>query len=143
MSDKRRIDSFAVDFLLFAGLVSLSPALATESPQLTPEFPQMATGAYVIRQVISSVVSDPEREKHEQASVRAKAHLERLQREKDRRRGGADGANDENGNSRVEDLTLNQYESAVAMDMVAPQDIHVGFEGEVIERPFSPMTSRL
>ena len=90
----------------------------------------MATGAYVIRQVISSVISDPEREKHEQASVRAKAHLERLQREKDRRRGGADGANDESGNPRVEDLTLNQYENVVAMDMVAPQDIHVGFEGE-------------
>lgn len=94
----------------------------------------MATGAYVIRQVISSVISDPEREKHEQASVRAKAHLERLQREKDRRRGGADEANDENGSPRVEDLTLNQYENAVAMDMVAPQDIHVGFEGEASQR---------
>lgn len=94
----------------------------------------MATGAYVIRQVISSVISDPEREKHEQASLRAKAHLERLQREKDRRRGGVDGGNDENGKLRIEDLSLNQYESVVAMDMVAPQDIHVGFECEVIRR---------
>lgn len=135
MSDKRRIDSFAVDFLLFAGLVSLLRFSPPTFPQLTPEFPQMATGAYVIRQVISSVISDPEREKHEQASVRAKAHLERLQREKDRRRGGEDGVSDENGNPRVEDLTLNQYENTVAMDMVAPQDIHVGFECESIKRP--------
>ena len=90
----------------------------------------MATGAYVIRQVISSVISDPEREKHEQASTKAKAHLERLQSEKDRRR-GPDRADDD-GNPRVADLSLNQYESAVAMDMVAPQDIHVGFDGEAI-----------
>lgn len=92
----------------------------------------MATGAYVIRQVISSVISDPEREKHEQASVRAKAHLERLQREKDRRGGTGDGANDQRG-GRVEDLTLNQYENVIAMDMVAPGDIHVGFEGEATQ----------
>ena len=51
----------------------------------------MASGAYVIHRVISNAVADPEREKHEQASSRAKAHLERLQREKDRRR-GQDGA---------------------------------------------------
>ncbi|SPO05067.1 probable MSP1 AAA ATPase protein [Cephalotrichum gorgonifer] len=108
MSDKRRIDSLAVDFLLFAGL--------------------MATGAYVIRQVISSVTADPEREKHEQASVRAKAHLERLQREKDRRGATGDAANNDDPTTRVEDLSLNQYENIVAMDMVAPQDIHVGFD---------------
>lgn len=92
----------------------------------------MATGAYVIRQVISSVISDPEREKHEQASSRAKAHLERLQREKDRRRGDAGAGDDQDRTPRVEELSLNQYENIVAMDMVAPQDIHVDFEGEAI-----------
>lgn len=92
----------------------------------------MATGAYVIRQVISSVISDPEREKHEQASSRAKAHLERLQREKDRRRGGADAGDDQDRTPRVEELALNQYENIVAMDMVAPQDIHVDFECKAI-----------
>lgn len=99
----------------------------------------MATGAYVIRQVISSVISDPEREKHEQASSRAKAHLERLQREKDRRRGGADVGDDEDRTPRVEELSLNQYENIVAMDMVAPQDIHVDFEGETIHTCFADL----
>lgn len=96
---------------------------------MNANYPQIATGAYVIRQVISNVIADPEREKHEQASLRAKAHLERLQREKDRRRSG-DGSDDTaQRGPRVEDLTLNQYENIVAMDMVAPQDIHVGFNG--------------
>ncbi|CAI4219870.1 unnamed protein product [Parascedosporium putredinis] len=113
MADKRRVDSLAVDFLLFAGL--------------------LATGAYVIRQVISNVIADPEREKHEQASLRAKAHLERLQRENDRKRSADNGSEDASQRGpRVEDLALNQYENIVAMDMVASQDIHVGFNGESV-----------
>lgn len=30
---------------------------------------------------------------------------------------------------RTEDLVLNQYESQIAMEVVAPEDIPVGFEG--------------
>lgn len=39
--------------------------------------------------------------------------------------------NDGNRRSRKEDLVLNQYEQMVAMDVVAPEDIPVSFEGKV------------
>ena len=38
-----------------------------------------------------------------------------------------------NRRPRKEDIVLNQWEQAVAMDIVAPEDIPVTFEGGVIE----------
>ena len=73
--------------------------------------------------------TDPEREQHEQARIKALANLRRL------------GSNQDDSNSedetddrttrrpRVEDLALDQYESQIAMEVVAPEDIPVGFEG--------------
>lgn len=93
----------------------------------------MTAGLYVARNFLNPILSnlaDPEKEKHEQARRQAKAHLERLNR---RRRSNED-ADDESGGSRkgprVEELVLNEYENLIALEMVAPEDIHVGFDGE-------------
>jgi len=90
-----------------------------------------AAGGYVIHQLLSQAMADPDREKHEQASLRAKAHLERLQRQRDKEQGVEGGSSEDSAlrRGKVEDLALNQYENIVAMDMVAPQDIPVGFNG--------------
>ncbi|KAK7927944.1 mitochondrial dynamin GTPase Msp1 [Apiospora marii] len=77
-----------------------------------------------------STLADPEKEKHEQARIKAKANLQRLQ--KSREHDGTDG--DESASSsrkgpHVEDLQLNEYENLVAMEVVAPEDISVGFDG--------------
>lgn len=54
------------------------------------------------------------------------------EREKERE-GGARDASDESSTSRrgprVEDLALNEYENLIALEMVAPEDIPVGFDG--------------
>ena len=88
-------------------------------------------------------MADPDREKHEQARLRAKAHLERLRKGAQGRRrerdgienSGAQDASDKDSVSRqgprVEDLALNEYENLIAREMVAPEDIAVGFDGEV------------
>jgi SpoVK/Ycf46/Vps4 family AAA+-type ATPase len=90
----------------------------------------MTAGLYLARTFLNPLLSnlaDPEKEKHEQARRQAKAHLERLNR-----RRNDDNHEDENGASRqgprVEDLVLNEYENLVALEMVAPEDIHVGFD---------------
>ncbi|KAK8105969.1 ATPase [Apiospora kogelbergensis] len=89
---------------------------------------------WVTRNLVStlqSTLADPEKEKHEQARIRAKANLQRLQ--KSREQDGADGDGDESTSSsrkgpRIEDLQLNEYENLVAMEVVAPEDISVGFD---------------
>lgn len=72
---------------------------------------------------------DPEREKQDQARNQAKAHLERLNR---RHRLEEDPDNDSSSSRRgpmVEELALNEYENLIALEMVAPEDIPVGFDG--------------
>ncbi|KAK8128308.1 ATPase [Apiospora sp. TS-2023a] len=88
---------------------------------------------WVTRSLVSSLQStlaDPEKEKHEQARIKANANLQRLQRS--REHDGTDG-DESASNSRkglhVEDLQLNEYENLVAMEVVAPEDISVGFDG--------------
>jgi SpoVK/Ycf46/Vps4 family AAA+-type ATPase len=87
---------------------------------------------YIAKSVVSSLPlgTDPEKEQHEQARVRAAANLRRI----DRLRGDSD-SDDESGRSRgnsrrprKEDLDLDQYESQIAMEVVAPEDIPVGFD---------------
>lgn len=91
---------------------------------------------YLARHVLASLPSaaDPEKEQHEQARLKAAANLRRLDRMKD---GSSDSTDaDVDGKKgaprppRKEDLVLNQYESQIAMEVVAPEDIPVGFEGE-------------
>lgn len=87
---------------------------------------------YLARHVLSSLPSaaDPEKEQHEQARLKAAANLRRLDRPND----GSSDSNEVDGKGaprppRREDLVLNQYESQIAMEVVAPEDIAVGFEG--------------
>ncbi|KFY34404.1 hypothetical protein V494_06799 [Pseudogymnoascus sp. VKM F-4513 (FW-928)] len=88
---------------------------------------------YLARHVLSSLPAqtDPEKEQHEQARLRAAANLRRLDR------GGDDSGETSDGEAdgkrgppppRKEDLVLNQYESQIAMEVVAPEDIPVGFD---------------
>lgn len=82
---------------------------------------------------LSSTLGDPDKEKHEQARLRAKANLQRL-RKIQNGDGTANGeAQDGEGGQRngpaVEELQLNEYENMIAMDVVAPEDINVGFDG--------------
>ncbi|KFY49700.1 hypothetical protein V495_00493 [Pseudogymnoascus sp. VKM F-4514 (FW-929)] len=87
---------------------------------------------YLARHVLSSLPTqtDPEKEQHEQARLRAAANLRRLDRADDESgesEGEADGRRGPPP-PRKEDLVLNQYESQIAMEVVAPEDIPVGFD---------------
>ena len=80
---------------------------------------------------IQGTLADPDKEKHEQARIKAKANLSRLQRARDFQDGGDGFANDASHRGpRIEELVLNEYENLVAMEVVAPEDIPVGFDGE-------------
>lgn len=91
----------------------------------------MTAGAMAVKHFLGPLVAnlvDPESEKHEQAKRKAEAHLERLNRRK-RKENVADGESIDSTRRRVDELALNEYESLVALEMVAPEDIHVGFNG--------------
>ncbi|KAG8419212.1 mitochondrial dynamin GTPase Msp1 [Metarhizium acridum] len=110
MGERRKLGDVALDLLLFAGM--------------------MTAGLYVARNLLTPMLSnlaDPDKEKHEQARRQAKAHLERLNRQQNIDRDGDDESGDARMIQRVEDLVLNEYENLVALEMVAPEDIHVGF----------------
>ncbi|ORY63095.1 ATPase [Pseudomassariella vexata] len=92
------------------------------------------TGFFLAKNFLSSLqttLADPEKEKHEQARIRARANLQRLQKSREDGEGG-DYDEDSSGNARqgprIEDLELNEYENLVAMEVVAPEDIAVGFD---------------
>lgn len=93
----------------------------------------MTAGIYVARSFLNPILSslvDPEKEKQEQARRQAKAHLERLSR---RQRTSGEYDDETSGSRRgprVEELALNEYENLIALEMVAPEDIPVGFDGE-------------
>ncbi|CAH0050034.1 unnamed protein product [Clonostachys solani] len=111
MGERRKLGDVAMDVLLFAGV--------------------MTAGIYVARSFLNPILSslvDPEKEKQEQARRQAKAHLERLSR---RQRGPEDLDEDSSGSRkgpRLEELALNEYENLIALEMVAPEDIPVGFD---------------
>ena len=89
---------------------------------------------YIAKSVVSSLPlgTDPEKEQHEQARIKATANLRRLDRLK---RDDSDSENDSGRGTdnsrrpRKEDFDLDQYESQIAMEVVAPEDIPVGFDG--------------
>jgi ATPase family AAA domain-containing protein 1 len=92
---------------------------------------------YIAKSVVANLPlgTDPEKEQHEQARVKATANLRRLDRLKDDSDSGNDSGRgtDNSRRPRKEDFDLDQYESQIAMEVVAPEDIPVGFDG-----PFPP-----
>jgi hypothetical protein len=93
----------------------------------------MTAGLYVARNFLNPILSniaDPDKEKHEQARRQAKAHLERMNRNKRDGLDYGDDSSDPRRGPRPEDLVLNEYENLVALEMVPPEDISVGFDGE-------------
>lgn len=93
---------------------------------------QAVVSYFFVKNLLSSfanTLADPEKEKHEQAKIKAQANLSRLLRNRGNE-GGAD-ATDASGlrkGPRVEDIQLNEYEAMVALEVVAPEDIPVGFD---------------
>lgn len=75
---------------------------------------------------------DAEKEQHDEARLKAAANLRRLDRAVEE----SEYSSDEEDGKRVrppprarkEDIVLNQYESQIAMEVVAPEDIPVGFD---------------
>lgn len=76
--------------------------------------------------------TDPDKEKHDLVSRQAKAHIERLSRNKIADDGMASTQSTRTSVKKIEELVLNEYENLVALEMVSPEDIHVGFEGMFI-----------
>jgi hypothetical protein len=90
---------------------------------------------YLAQNVVASLpmgAGDPEKEQHEQARVKAAANLRRLDR---RSREDSDSEDDSTDGEprtrrpRKEHLELDPYESQIALEVVAPEDIPVGFDG--------------
>lgn len=86
---------------------------------------------YLARHILSGfpTITDPEKEALDASRLKAAANLRRL----DKHRDETDESTQTDGNGRPraprkEDLVLNQYESQVAMEVVAPGDIPVGFK---------------
>lgn len=72
---------------------------------------------------------DPDRAKNEQTRLKAQANLERIRRKKVNAPTAENGTGKaRDGGPRVEDLVLNEYENQVALEVVAPEDIPVGFD---------------
>lgn len=88
---------------------------------------------YIAKSVVASLPlgTDPEKEQHEQARVKAAANLRRLDRLRDDLDSGDEAGRRVDGSRRPrkEDFDLDQYESQIAMEVVAPEDIPVGFDG--------------
>ncbi|KAL2206645.1 AAA-domain-containing protein [Sarocladium strictum] len=111
MSDRRRVGDYVWEAVIYAGVLS--------------------AGYYLLQNLARPMIQslqDPDKEKHDQARQRAEAHLEKLSR-----RRAADGSDDEDTDDsrhrrRIQELKLNEYENLIAMEMVAPEEIPVGFD---------------
>ncbi|KAH8894049.1 ATPase family AAA domain-containing protein 1 [Thozetella sp. PMI_491] len=93
----------------------------------------MAAGAYYIMQNYAAPwlasLLDPDREKNEQAKLKAKANLQRIRRHREQeRQARGELPPGEDSHVRLEDIELNEYENRVALEVVAPEDIPVGFD---------------
>jgi len=99
---------------------------------LTRSFLQTCSMYYVAKALIGQLPTslDPEKEQIEQARTKAVANLQRIRRTEDGDRDVSGGYKEDSASGRErEELTLNQYESQIAMEVVAPEDIPVGFDG--------------
>ncbi|KAG6045114.1 hypothetical protein E4U33_001423 [Claviceps sp. LM78 group G4] len=115
MGERRRLGDVALDILIFAGI--------------------MTAGLFVARNLLNPLMSnftDPDKEKHDLVSRQAKAHIERLSRNKTADDGTTSAQSTGTSVKKIEELALNEYENLVALEMVSPEDIHVGFEGMFI-----------
>ncbi|KAH8586831.1 P-loop containing nucleoside triphosphate hydrolase protein [Bisporella sp. PMI_857] len=88
---------------------------------------------YVVKSLISQFPTnlDPEKEQHDQARIKAVANLQRLRKSQahdDGEDGGAFSDGNTSGRIGISDLALDQYESQIAMEVVSPEDIPVGFD---------------
>ncbi|EFX03453.1 ATPase family aaa domain containing protein [Grosmannia clavigera kw1407] len=104
MGDRKRVGDYVMDFVLFAGMNILS---------------SFATNL------------DPDKEKHDQARLRARANIQRLLKDQggDANEAGGDGVGEDGLRGlRPEDLELNEYENMIALEVVPPGDIAVGFD---------------
>ncbi|KAL8285916.1 hypothetical protein RB601_005935 [Gaeumannomyces tritici] len=115
MADRKRAGDYLMDIVMFAGMT--------------------ATLYFLTKNILSSLTNtlvDPDKEKHEQASLKAKANLQRLRNRKDADAKGdatdGDTSSARGSGPRVEDLVLNDYENQIALEVVAPEDITVGFD---------------
>lgn len=122
MGDRKRVGDYVMDFVLFAGMT--------------------ATLYFLSKNILSSFATnlDPDKEKHDQAKAKARANIRRLIESQKNAPPGTDA----NGNGnvvgsggvdsslditvRIEDLELNEYENMIALEVVPPEDISVGFD---------------
>ncbi len=95
-------------------------------------FPQAAGAYYIVQNYAAPWLAsllDPDREKNEQAKLKAKANLQRIRRHREQeRQSRGDLGPGEDSHVRIEDIELNDYENRVALEVVAPEDIPVGFD---------------
>lgn len=114
MGERKRMFDYAMDMVMVVGLAATSYMIVRN--YLTP--------------YLNNLV-DPDREKHEQARIKAKANLQRLPRTKTSEVGVREGEEHSDSSRHgpgVEELVLNEYENLVALEVVAPEDIPVGFD---------------
>lgn len=96
--------------------------------KLTKIHSQNVSIYYAVKYTLSRVESDGEKEQGKMKAAAA-AILRRLDSADNDE--GAGTEDERNRRPRKEDLVLNRWEQAVAMDIVAPEDIPVTFEGGV------------
>ncbi|KAK0722131.1 P-loop containing nucleoside triphosphate hydrolase protein [Lasiosphaeria miniovina] len=111
MSDQKRVKDLVSGLVIAAGTVS---------------------AYFLFRDLVGPYLAkliDPEREKHEEARRKAQANLQRIRRSRKVEAGDDDDGTDGSRHTvKIEDLVLNEYENRVAMEVVAPEDIPVGFD---------------
>ncbi|KAK2741518.1 hypothetical protein FQN55_008270 [Onygenales sp. PD_40] len=81
---------------------------------------------FAVRFLLSRLEFDPDSQKHDEAKRKSAAILRRLDGPKDQD-DESPGGKQKSDRQRKEDLVLSQYEQAIAMDVVAPDDIPVSF----------------
>lgn len=91
---------------------------------------QPISAYFLVRYVLARLDLDPEADRKEEVRKKSAAILRRL----DGPVLGKEGSrgNEEHTRTRKEDLVLNQYEQAIAMEVIAPEDIPISFEGRLI-----------
>ncbi|OAA68519.1 ATPase family aaa domain containing protein [Niveomyces insectorum RCEF 264] len=122
MADRKRVTDYVMDIAILAGMA--------------------ATMYFVSRNILSSLAThfaDPDKEKHDQARLKAQANLQRLLKSREGEEpgsGGSGSGGDGNGGThgrrrsgpRPEAMELNEYENIIALEVVPPEDIAVGFD---------------
>lgn len=118
-----------IDLPQILSLSSKGAPFVLNYPMITNIHTQNVSIYYAVKYALSRVESDGEKEQGKKKAAAA-AVLRRLDSvDNDEEAQTEDGRN---RRPRKENLVLNQWEQAVAMDIVAPDDIPVTFEGGVL-----------